>query len=95
MVRGEVRTLRITLESTETSVLGYVYLTEVAAGQVKRTTEVEPGILVDFDAAGSPLGLELLNASAADEHVMHRLATKLGIPELAGINFAEMCRLAA
>ncbi len=93
MVKGELKSLRITLEATETGVLGYVYVTDIATGQVKNTVVIEPAsIMADYDAEGNLLGVEFLNAEQADGELMHRLADQLDAPELAGIDLAEMCK---
>ncbi|MCK4625806.1 MAG: DUF2283 domain-containing protein, partial [Phycisphaerae bacterium] len=63
MVKGELKSLRITLEVTETGVLGYIYIRDVESGQAKETVEIEPAsIMADYDAGGNLLGVEFLNA---------------------------------
>ena len=91
MVKGTVKSLRITLESTGTSVLAYVYLREVAAGQVAQTEPLGNSIMADYDVEDQLLGLEFLNAERADAAEMRRVATQLQAPELAGIDLAAMC----
>jgi len=97
MVKGELKTLRITLEATDIAVLGYVYLRDIPDGAVAETVtlEGEASVNADYDAEGVLLGLEFLDARAADAEVMRRLARRLGVPELAGIDLAEMCGAAA
>lgn len=96
MVKRELKSLRITLEATETGVLGYIYIRDIASGQVKETVEIEPAsIMADYDVEGNLLGVEFLNAEQADTELMHRLAEQLNTPELAGIDLAEMCKTPA
>ena len=96
MVRGELKSLRITLEAVETGVLGYVYLMDIDRGQAARTIEVEPGsVMADYDSAGRLLGVEFLNADSADGALMRRLAQQLNAPELAGLDLAQMCKAQA
>lgn len=38
----------------------YIYFREPGAFKSKKTKQVSPGIIVDFDAKGKPLGIELL-----------------------------------
>ena len=96
MVKGEVKSLRITLEAAETGVLAYVYLRDIARGQAARTVELEPGsIMADYDDEGRLLGVEFLNAEKGDSRVMRNLAEKLNAPELAGLDLAEMCKAPA
>jgi uncharacterized protein YuzE len=95
MVKGELKTLRITLEATEAAVLGYVYLQDIQPGQVDHTAEVIPSVMADYDAGGRLLGIELLDAGNADAAFMSNVAKRLGRPELAGIDLAAMCRTTA
>ncbi len=92
MVKGELKSLRITLEATDTGVLGYVYLHEIAPGQSDHTIEVFPSVVADYSADDELLGVEFLNAEIADSTIMHQLAEQLDAPELAGINLAEICQ---
>jgi uncharacterized protein YuzE len=95
MVKGELESLRITLEAAETGVLGYVYLQEIEDGDVARTVEVCPAVMADYDRGGRLLGIEFLHAELADGALMRELARRLNHPELSGIDLAEMCRTAA
>lgn len=36
---------------------------EIAEGEVERSEEVKPGVILDFDAAGNVLGIEILSVS--------------------------------
>ena len=95
MVKGELKSLRITLEAVETGILGYVYLKEIAPGEVAKTVSVEPSVMADYDREGHLIGVEFLNARLADMNFMRALAGKLNCPELNGIDLAEMCKTAA
>lgn len=94
MVIGELKSLRITLEAVDDGVLGYVYLHDIAPGQVARTEELvaEPLITADYDSQGLLLGIEFLHAEKADAKVMKRLAERLKCPELAGMDLTRMCQ---
>jgi uncharacterized protein YuzE len=93
MVEGQLKTLRITLEAVADGVLGYVYLRDIQDGQVAKTVEVEPAlIMADYDADGHLLGVEFIDARQANAEVMRRLAGMLEAPELAGIDLSEMCK---
>ena len=95
MVSGELRSLRITLQATDSGVSGHVYLRDIAPGTVARTVEVGPSIMADYSSDDELLGLEFLSAELADAEVMHQLASQLGAAELAGIDLAEMCKAPA
>lgn len=36
---------------------------ELASGEVEKTEEISPGVMLDFDASGNVLGLEMLYIS--------------------------------
>lgn len=91
MVKGELKTLRITLEATTEAVIAYVYLQDISPSEVADTRRVAPDVSADFDAHGNLLGLEFLHAQKADAALMNRLASELDAPELAGIDLARMC----
>ncbi|KKL74398.1 hypothetical protein LCGC14_2065290 [marine sediment metagenome] len=96
MVKGELKSLRITLEATDTGVLGYVYFRDIPDGAVARTETIETGsITADYDAQGHILGVEFLNADRADAKVMRSVARRVNAPELAGLDLAEMCKAPA
>ena len=91
MVKGELKSLRITLEATDAGILGYVYLQDSMPDGVDRTIEVEPNVMADYDDSGMLVGVEFLDAGAARAELMHRLAEKLHAPELAGLDLSQMC----
>jgi len=95
MVKGEMKSLRITLEAAGPCVLGYVYLREVGAGEAARTEPIVPdSVFADYDVAGRLLGLEFLHADQANSTLMRTLSKQLGVAELAGLDLAEMCKAA-
>ena len=95
MVKGELKSVRITLESTDTGVLGYVYLRDIAPGEAARTEKIMPGVNADLDATDKVVGVEFLNAERFGLSLMQSLAEKLKAPELAAINLSELCKTAA
>ena len=96
MVKGQLKSLRITLEATESGVLGYVYLRDISRGEVAKTVQIGPrSISADYDGDGNLVGVELLNAERADATIMRELAAKLSAPELGGLDLAEMCKAPA
>jgi hypothetical protein len=96
MNKGEVSSPVITLESTGTGVLAYVYLQEIRSGGAARTEEVQAGsVLADYDAQGRLLGLEFLHAEEASGELLRELARRLSVPQLNGLDLAEMCNAPA
>ena len=96
MVSGKVKSLVITLEPAGAGVLAYVYFKEISPGEAAKTVEIEPSsVLADYDADGQLIGLEFLHAEGADGNLMRKLSKQLHVPELAGLDLAEMCKAAA
>lgn len=93
MIELRLKSLRVTLEPIEDRVLGYIYLQEIAPGQVEETVEVESlSVMADYDMDGKLLGVEFLVAEEADEDFVLSIAKKLNAPILAGIDLAEACK---
>jgi hypothetical protein len=96
MVAGEMRSLVVTLEASRTGTLGYVYFQEIRPGGAARTVELEPSsVFADYDNEGRLLGLEFLHAESATHALLVSLAERLGVPQLRGLDLAEMCKAAA
>ena len=96
MVTGRVISLVIKLEPAGSRILGYVYFKEIAPGEAVKTVEVETAsVLADYDKGGQLIGLEFLHAEDADSKLMRRLSEQFHLPELAGLDLAEMCKAAA
>lgn len=36
---------------------------EISAGEIVRTQQLEPGVIIDYDAEGSVVGIEILSIS--------------------------------
>lgn len=53
---------------------------EIPDGAVERTLELEPGVYLDLDAEGHPLGLEFVHAHDFQGFLMRR-GGRLEIPE--------------
>ena len=92
---GVTKSVRITLESTDAGVLGYVYLRDIAPGEVARTEKIMPGINADYDIHNKVIGVEFLNAERINLSLMQPLAEKLNAPELAAIDLSGLCKTAA
>ena len=73
MVKGELKSLRITLEATDDGVLGYVYLRDPDAAGVEETVEVAPNVMADYDSSGILVGIEFLDASRVFQDVEETL----------------------
>ncbi len=60
----------------------YLYLPRASGAKVVRTHEVRPAVLVDYDAAGQPMGIELTAPRATDAAIIDGVLLELGLPAL-------------
>lgn len=47
---------------------------ELAEGEVDKTEEIKPGVILDYDASGNILGIELLHVSSRAHPPMKQAA---------------------
>ena len=60
----------------------YYYLPRPEGARSVRTTEVESGLLVDYDGNGTPLGIEIADPRAVTLDAMNRVFASLGLPAI-------------
>lgn len=59
----------------------YIYLKDIGPGEVKKTLRVAPGLHVDVDESGHPLGIEVLAPGAIDV-IFDAVVPRYGLHEL-------------
>lgn len=62
-------------------IAGYLYLPRQGTEKSARTERLGPGLLVDFDASGRPIGIEILSPTVSAEAV-NEVIEKLGLDQL-------------
>jgi len=60
----------------------YLYLPRETGAKVTRTADAGRGMRVDFDAAGTPMGIEITAPSAVRAQDVNALLARLGQPDL-------------
>ncbi len=60
----------------------YLYLPRAAGARVARTVEARPSILIDYDASGHPMGLELTAPRSVEITSINDVLVELGLPAL-------------
>ena len=60
----------------------YLYLPRASGAKVARTTEARPGLLVDYDGAGQPIGLEVTAPRSIDVATINEVIGELGLAAL-------------
>ena len=71
-------------------VAAYLYLPRVAGVRSARTAELGPGILVDYAADGTPIGLELTDPAHAAPSAVNEALRSLGVPPLEARELAPL-----
>ncbi|GAC1545576.1 MAG: hypothetical protein NVS3B10_09640 [Polyangiales bacterium] len=68
----------------------YLYLPRATGAKVARTAKARPGVLVDYDATGRPMGLELTNPPSIDAATVNDVLVELGLSALDPIELAPL-----
>ena len=65
-----------------TALAAYLYLPRSPSVSTARTEAVRPGILVDYDDSGAPIGLEITAPRAVTAAQVNEVLVELGRPPL-------------
>jgi len=57
----------------------YIYLPHEPGNKSVRCEELQPGLIVDFDAEGKALGIEVITPTATSIDEVHQVFEKLGL----------------
>lgn len=68
----------------------YLYLPRDAGAKSQETRRVEPGLVVDFDRNGQPIGIELTDPSRISLDDLNRLLGELGVSPLTNEDLAPL-----
>lgn len=68
----------------------YLYLPREVGARSARTEDGGPGLRVDYDAAGKPIGLEITAPSAVTIADVNAVLTRIGVAELAAEDWAPL-----
>jgi uncharacterized protein YuzE len=63
-------------------IAAYFYLPRRPADRSYRTTRVEPGLVIDFNRQGKPIGIEITYPSKLTLAAFNRVLRQLGAPAL-------------
>ena len=73
-------------------VAAYLYLPRPTGARSARTTELRPGVLVDYAADGAPIGIELTDPAHAEVSVINLVLREVGAPP---VDVADLAPLQA
>ena len=61
-------------------IAAYLYLPQRPGEKSYRTTRVEPGLVIDFNRKGKPIGIEIIAPSKLTLRALNRVLRDLGLP---------------
>ena len=70
----------------------YLYLPRQSGDKSHRTSRVEPGLVIDFNRRGSPIGIEITAPSKVTVGALNKVLRTLGQP---GVTRADLAPLRA
>ena len=63
-------------------IAGYYYLPRRPGEKSVRTIRIEPGLVIDFNRSGKPIGIEITAPSLITAPLFNRVLKELGLPAL-------------
>lgn len=72
------------------AVAGYYYLPRRPGEKSVRTLLMEPGLVVDFNRAGKPIGIEITAPEKTTLPLFNRALKHLGLPTVKRVDFAPL-----
>jgi uncharacterized protein YuzE len=68
----------------------YLYLPRRAAEKSYRTSRVKPGLVIDFNRRGKPIGIEITAPSKLTLSALNRVMRELGLPAVTRADLAPL-----
>ena len=68
----------------------YYYLPRKSGQKPSRTRRVEPGLVIDFDDADNPLGIEITAPKRVTLNAFNKVLRDLGHPPISETDFAPL-----
>ena len=72
------------------SLAAYLYLPRRPGEKSYRTTRVEPGLVIDFNRSGKPIGIEITAPSRLSLAALNRVLRELGLPTMKQADLAPL-----
>lgn len=69
---------------------GYFYLPRQPADKSYRTVRVEPGLIIDFNRSGRPIGIEITAPAKLSAAALNRVLRRLGLPTVTRADLAPL-----
>lgn len=68
----------------------YLYLPRRSEDKSYRTIRVEPGLVIDFNRKGTPIGIEITAPGKISVALLNRVLRELGLPEVGRKDLAPL-----
>lgn len=72
------------------SLAAYLYLPRRPGDKIYSTTHAEPGLIIDFNRSGKPIGIEITAPGKLSLITLNRILRDLGVPTLKRADFAPL-----
>lgn len=72
----------------------YLYLPRRPADRSHRCERVEPGLVIDFNRNGTPIGIEITAPAKVTAPALNRVLRRLGLPTVTPTDLAPLRRAA-
>jgi uncharacterized protein YuzE len=68
----------------------YLYLPRRPSDKSHRTERVEPGLVIDFNRNGTPIGIEITAPGKLSAAALNRVLRRLGLPAVSRADLAPL-----
>jgi uncharacterized protein YuzE len=72
-------------------IAAYLYLPRMAGEKSHRTKRLEPGLIIDFDRDGKPIGIEITAPGQITLASLNQVLRDLGLSEISSADLAPLC----
>jgi uncharacterized protein YuzE len=72
-------------------IAAYLYLPRPAGEKSHRTKRLEPGLIIDFDRDGKPIGIEITAPGQISVASLNQALRDLGLSEISSDDLAPLC----
>jgi uncharacterized protein YuzE len=68
----------------------YLYFPRGPADKSHRTQKAEPGLVIDFNRSGKPIGIEITAPAKVSTAALNRVLRRLGVPTVTHADLAPL-----
>jgi hypothetical protein len=68
----------------------YLYLPRAASDKSYRTERVDPGLVIDFNRRGKPIGIEITAPGKVSAAMLNRVLRRFGLPRVRSSDLAPL-----